>query len=150
MFRHNFPFVGHFPADEYTDLKLTTLEEEAEGGGRDVPCHKVVMAAVSKKLEVIIDKRGGDDLLVVRNVRFEILQKVVEFVYMGSVEVEEGVDEQDVIDALDMLLIKFEAENEVDPQFQAENEVDPQVVHAENEFDPDLGAGGVGLYARGA
>ena len=116
MFRHNFPFVGHFPAHKYTDLKLTTLEEEAEGGGRDVPCHKVVMAAVSKKLEVIIDKRGGDDLLVVRNVRFEILQKVVEFVYMGSVEVEEGVDEQDVIDALDMLLIKFEAENEGDLQ----------------------------------
>ena len=87
MFRHNIPFVGHFPADKYTDLKLTTAEE-AEGGRGAVPCHKVVMAAVSKKLEVMIDKRGSDGHLVVRNVRFEILQKVVGFVYTGSVEVE--------------------------------------------------------------
>merc|ERR1719318_2125147 len=56
----------------------------------------------------MIDKRGGNGHLVVRNIRFDILKKVVQIVYTGSVEVEEGVDKQDLIDALDMLLIKFE------------------------------------------
>ena len=34
----------------------------------------------------------------------DILQKIVRFVYTGSVEVEDGADEDDFIDGLDMLL----------------------------------------------
>merc|ERR1719318_1762254 len=61
----------------------------------------------------MIDRSGGNGHLVVRNIRFDILKKVVQIVYTGSVEVEEGLDVQDFIDALDMLLIKFEGGDEV-------------------------------------
>ena len=58
MLSHNFTFVGSFPSQKYTDLKLTT-PEEVKGRGREVLAHKVVLAAASKKMERIIDERGG-------------------------------------------------------------------------------------------
>ena len=103
---HNFTFLSHFPNEKYSDVKLTT-SEEAQDEGKVVLVHKVVMAAVSEKMEKMFDKRCNEDVVEIRNMRFEILQKIVRFVYTGSVEVEDGVDEDDFIDGLDMLLIKL-------------------------------------------
>jgi hypothetical protein len=112
---HNFTFLSHFPPEKYSDVKLTT-SEEAQDEGKVVLVHKVVMAAVSVKMEKMFDKRCNGDVVEIRNMRFEIVQKIVRFVYTGSVEVEDGVDEDDFIDGLDMLLIKFGRKRETYPR----------------------------------
>ena len=100
---HHFSFDGSFPKSKYCDVKLSTLD----GAGRDIAAHKVVLAAVSAKLEKLIDRAGdGVGPVTVRNIRFEILEMIVEFIYSGRVEIEDA-DVEDFQDGLDMLRIRL-------------------------------------------
>ena len=100
---HNFSFNGHFPKSKYCDVKLSTLD----GAGRHIAAHKVVLAAVSPKLEKFIDRTGeGVGPVTVRNIRFDVLEKIVEFIYSGRVEIEDA-DVEDFQDGLDMLRIRL-------------------------------------------
>ena len=109
--KHQFSFLGHFPSSQkYADLRLTTVEEAARGEKkRVVLAHKVVLAAVSDKLEAWIDDKWRDkDCVEVRNIKFETLDKVVKFIYTGSVSVGDSDEEEDFMDGLDMFRIKME------------------------------------------
>jgi len=103
---HQFSFLGQFPDEKYADLRLTTPEEATKGVKRVLLAHKVVLAAVSEKIEALIDLTKDKDCVQVRNIRFEILGKIVKFIYTGSVNVSEGDEEDDFLDGLDMLRIK--------------------------------------------
>jgi len=86
----------------YPDLELTTVEARKE---QNIPAHRVIMAAVSEKLDNLC-KEGGR--VVIRNVRYGVLEKLVNLIYEGSVEmIQNSEDLSDLRDAIDMLKVNL-------------------------------------------
>ena len=102
---HDFSFPGQLSQHVYPDLFLTTMD----GGVGVVPAHRVVISAVSSKLAVLC-KEGGN--VVVRNIEFELLEKVIRFVYTGKLELGNRDDVNDLRDGMDMLKMNIVIENE--------------------------------------
>ena len=67
--------------------------------------HRVILAAVSTKLGDIC-KEGGE--VVIRNIGFLVLKRIVRLVYVGSLQVEGSEALGDVRDGLDMLKVDLE------------------------------------------
>jgi len=105
VLQHKFCFSGHLCQSLHPDLFLTTMD----GGGEVVPAHRVVMAAVSDKLATLC-REGGR--VVVRNINFQLLKKVVQFVYSGNIEMDNIEDVEDLRDGMDMLKVKIVIESD--------------------------------------
>jgi len=109
---HNFSFEGSFSKNKYCDVKLSTLDA---GARCTIAAHKVVLAAASAKLEKLLDRAGeGVGPVIVIDIRFTVLEKIVELIYSGRVEIEDE-DVEDFQDGLDMLgmgVNKLENHNE--------------------------------------
>ena len=74
----NQSFLGQFPDSKYCDVNLSTQDG---AGHAPIAAHRVVLAAVSVKLEKLIDDAGeGVGPVVVRNIKYEVLRKIVEYI----------------------------------------------------------------------
>jgi len=93
---HNFSFLGKLSQTEYPDVFLTT----PDGGGKVLPAHRVVLAAVSDKLFTLCEKGGR---VVVRNIRYVVLERIVRLIYMGFVKIRSNEEVDDVMDGIDMM-----------------------------------------------
>merc|ERR1719430_72329 len=75
------------------------------------PVHRVLMASLSPKLGELFEENGSKkgERIVVRNVRFEVLSAIVDFVYCGQIDVElKGAEFiEDFMDGLNMLKIEI-------------------------------------------
>ena len=93
---HNFNFLrGVHHSDKYSDLTLVTETKET------IRCHRVIMAAVSKKLKISLDRSASSEL-VIRNVKYDGLKKIIDFVYDGRIDIE---DTDELIDFSDTYAI---------------------------------------------
>ena len=97
---HRYSFPGKLTQTEYSDVFLTT----ADGGGRFVQAHRVVLAAVSDKLYSLCEKGGR---VVVRNISYVVLERMVRLIYLGFVEVGSRDEVGDLMDGMDMLRVKI-------------------------------------------
>ena len=103
ILRSNLSFLRQFSKSQYCDVKLSTQD----GAGDFIAAHRVVLVAVSVKLDKLIDAGEGAGPVVVRNIKFEVLKKIVEFIYLGRVQMRDSDDEnEDFQDGLDMLRVK--------------------------------------------
>ena len=88
---------------EYFDVGLRCQDNNEVIRG-----HKVFLAAVSPRLEELFDEHGeGDEAVVVRNIRFEVLSSIIRFVYTGKIDVRDQTPEfvEDFRDGMNMLRI---------------------------------------------
>jgi hypothetical protein len=88
---HQFSFSGQLTQTEYPDVFLTT----ADGGGRVVPAHRVVLASMSAKLYTLCEKGGR---MLVRNISYVVLDRMVRLIYMGYVKVSSREEVEDLRD----------------------------------------------------
>eukprot|EP00092_Neocalanus_flemingeri_P016974 GFUD01018359.1.p1 GENE.GFUD01018359.1~~GFUD01018359.1.p1 ORF type:complete len:165 (-),score=48.07 GFUD01018359.1:367-861(-) len=103
--KHHFSFAGRLSQSTFPDLSLSTKD----GGGRTVPAHRVVLAAVSSKLAGLCQEGGR---VTVRNISFEVLEKVVRFIYTGSIQLHNVEAVEDFKDGMDMLKVNIVIEKE--------------------------------------
>ena len=101
--KQTFSFSGLLSQSIFPDLSLTT----ADGEGRHVPAHRVVLAAVSSKLSVMCQEGGR---VLVRNISFKVLELVVRFVYAGKVILNSMEEVEDLRDGIDLLRINIRIE----------------------------------------
>ena len=106
MLKNKFPLDLQKVSKKYADAHLTTKEA---ADGEVVAVHRVLMAQVSPKLGELFEEsnqRKGEPI-VVRNVRFQILSAIVDFVYSGHINLERKGPEfiEDFIDGLNLMKI---------------------------------------------
>jgi hypothetical protein len=100
-----FEFDPRDLAEKYTDAKLTTQEVR---GKQILRVHRVFLAALSSKLEGLFDEaKSVNDLIVVRNISFDALSTIINFIYTGKVSLSDRTPEfvEDFRDGLNMLKI---------------------------------------------
>jgi hypothetical protein len=100
-----FEFDPRDLAEKYTDAKLTTQEVR---GKQILRVHRVFLAALSSKLEGLFDEvKSVNDLIVVRNISFDALSTIINFIYTGKVTLSDRTPEfvEDFRDGLNMLKI---------------------------------------------
>jgi len=102
---HKFDFAGQLRQTVFPDLLLTTTNA---GQGDFIPAHRVVLSAVSTKLHSLC-KEGGK--VVIRNIEYQVLEHVVEFIYTGSIKIKNQEDVDNLRDGLDMLKVNIVIEN---------------------------------------
>ena len=94
---HNFSILGRVNRDKYCDIKLLTE------CGSVITAHKVILGCVSKKLSQSFDKYPEQSEIKVRNVKIDILKKVIDFVYSGKVHLANQMELSDFADAFTIL-----------------------------------------------
>jgi len=137
--QHKFSFPGQLSQVVFPDLQLTTSHEVP---GNFILAHRVVLSAVSSKLFNLC-KKGGK--VVIRNIEYEVLKDVVEFIYKGSIKMKSNEDIENLRDGLDMLKVNIEIENvgvPVKEYGEATNNNDPQsgCVFRDDDTIPNVGA----------
>jgi len=105
---HSFSFTGSFSRSKFVDIFLTTTD--GSSGGHMVSAHRVVLAAVSDKLGSICVAAVKDREVVIPGLKFEILVKIVEFIYTGRVFLEEATEVKDFKEGMNLLEVKLSAE----------------------------------------
>jgi len=132
VMRRNQSFLGQFPGSKYCDVSLSTQDGVA-AGRQPITAHRVVLAAVSDKLEKLVDDAGeGAGPVVVRNVKFEVLSKIVEYIYSGRVQLgDSDAEKEDFEDGLDMLRVKVKEQVDQDQSDALEVE---NISHSPSEF----------------
>ena len=101
--KQTFSFSGLLSQSIFPDLSLTT----ADGEGRHVPAHRVILAAVSSKLSVMCQEGGR---VLVRNISFKVLELVVRFVYAGKLILNSMEEVEDLRDGIDLVRINIRIE----------------------------------------
>ena len=96
-FSHNFNVVRGVRRDLFCDMKLVTQ------CGSSLSAHKVILSAASKKLEKAFSKSPDLKEFQVRNVNYETLVKIVDFVYDGKVLLNTQNEMNDFADAFTIL-----------------------------------------------
>ena len=108
MLKNKFPLDLQRVSKKYADAYLTTKEATDD---EVLSVHRVLMANLSSKLGELFEENRSrkDERIVVRNVRFEILSAIVDFVYTGQIDVEHKGAEfiEDFMDGLNMLKIEI-------------------------------------------
>jgi len=99
--QHKFDFPGQLSQTVFPDLLLTTT---TAGQGDFIPAHRVVLSAVSTKLHSMC-KEGGK--VVIRNIEYQVLENVVEFIYKGSIQIKDQENVENLRDGLDMLKVNI-------------------------------------------
>ena len=106
--RHQFGWCGSLCQSHHPDVWLSAAEEEVKPRPRPpLPAHRVILAAVSDKLAALCSQGG---VVTVRNVRYDLLDKAIAFIYTGEVMLNSQEDQEDLEDVLDMLKINLETE----------------------------------------
>mgnify|MGYP003329373604 CR=1 FL=1 len=87
MLKNKFPLDLQRVSKKYADAQLTTKEA---ADGEVLSVHRVLMAGLSPKLGELFEENGrkNGECIVVRNVRFQVLSAIVDFVYCGQIDVE--------------------------------------------------------------
>ena len=97
---HSQQFLSSLSRTFLPDVYLTTLD----GEGRVVSGHKHILATVSNKLKsLFLMSEGEVGPIMVRNIGFRVLERVVDFIYGANISVESVMDEEDVWDGLYIL-----------------------------------------------
>jgi len=104
VLQHKFCYRGQLSQSVFPDLRITT---DDAGSNEHIPAHRVVLAAVSPWL-FFKCKAGGT--IVIRNIKYKVLEEVVRFIYTGSIEMRNMEDVNNLRHALDKLQIKLEIE----------------------------------------
>ena len=117
--KKNFELCPQDLSDKYSDAKLTTKDAE----DKIIKVHRVFLAKVSHKMENLFDEaKLNDNLIIVRNIRFEILSAIVNFLYSGKVMLAEKSPEfiEDFLDGITVLKIDIGelVEKEILDQFK--------------------------------
>ena len=97
---HKFNILHGLDREKFSDLKLVTE------CGQKVSCHKVVVAAASTKLRASLEKRPTNEL-VVRNVKYNGLVNLMNFIYNGKVQIGTTGELQDFADSYTLLNINL-------------------------------------------
>ena len=97
---HTFNILSAVSRDTFADLKLITE------CGRTLTVHKVIAAAVSPRWKKSLTKKQIDELPV-RNVKFDALVNIVNFVYDGKIVLSSEGEAQDFADAFKVLEINL-------------------------------------------
>jgi len=80
ILKHNFNFGLHLPRNKFCDAKV-----RANDSTRLIPIHRVILAAVSRKFEKMFEENPGTDTTYkISEVKFETLNKIVEYIYTGQ------------------------------------------------------------------
>ena len=108
MLKNKFPLDLQRVSKKYADAYLTTKEAADD---EVLSVHRVLLASLSPKLGELFEETESkkDEQIVVRNVRFEVLSAIVDFVYCGQTDVElKGAEFiEDFKDGLNMLKIEI-------------------------------------------
>ena len=100
----NFQLCPQELSEKYSDATLTTKEADHQV----IKVHRVFLAKFSCKLESLFDETNSkDSLIIVRNIKFEILSAIVDFLYSGKVLLAEKSSEfiEDFLDGVTVLKI---------------------------------------------
>ena len=103
--RNKFEFDPRDLSEKYADAILTTKEATGE---QVIQVHRVFLAALSNKFESLFDEsKSRHELIVVRNMSFEILSDIIKFLYTGKAVLADKAKEyiEDFRDGLNMLKI---------------------------------------------
>lgn len=80
ILKHNFNFGLNLPRNKFCDAKM-----RAKDSTRLIPIHRVILAAVSRKFEKMFEEKPGTDTTyMISEVKFETLNKIVEYLYTGQ------------------------------------------------------------------
>ena len=106
MLKNKFPLDLQKVSKKYADAYLTTKEAADD---EVLSVHRVLMATLSPKLRELFGENESEKRIVVRNVRFDVLSAIVDFVYSGQIDVEHKGAEfiEDFMDGLNMLKIEI-------------------------------------------
>ena len=99
---HSLNLGVHFSRINFCDLLLT------RDGVTTVAVHRNIVAAVSRKLQNLIDSKGDSGIVFVTEVSGKVLQKVVDFIYEGGIEFSNRQEAEDFMQALASLEIELE------------------------------------------
>jgi len=102
--QHHLKLGPNFSRSKYCDTKLTT--KDSRGGGF-ISAHRAILAAVSKKLEKTFDDNlDSVEPIVIKNVDFDVLEKIIHYVYAGYANFAgDEVDYEDFCDGMATLKI---------------------------------------------
>ena len=107
--QHRLHIIGNkrFPKNLFPDAWLT------KDGMALLPVHRVILAGASDKFKKLFQREEGEKrVYVVPLVDFDILKKVVNFIYDGEIVMESREEQNDFMDALATLQVEvtlFEA-----------------------------------------
>ena len=100
---HSLHIIGNkrFPKDLFCDAWLT------KDGVTLIPVHRVILAGVSDKFKKLFQREeGGGRVHVVPLLDFDILKRVVNFIYDGQIVLESEEEHGDFMDALATLKVE--------------------------------------------
>ena len=103
---HNLHIIGNrkFPKDLFCDAWLTKDRVSL------IPVHRVILAGVSDKFKKLFqcqDEEGGGRVHVVRTpLDYDILKRVVNFIYDGQIVLKNQEEHADFMDALATLKVE--------------------------------------------
>ena len=100
---HSLHIIGNkrFPKDLFCDAWLT------KDGVTLIPVHRVILAGVSDKFKKLFQREeGGGRVHVVPLLDFDILKRVVNFIYDGQIVLESQEEHGDFMDALATLKVE--------------------------------------------
>ena len=101
--QHRLHIIGNkrFPKNLFPDAWLT------KDGVALLPVHRVILAGASEKFKKLFQREEGEKrVYVVPLVDFDILKKVVNFIYDGEIALESREEQNDFIDALATLQVE--------------------------------------------
>merc|ERR1719462_692131 len=101
--QHRLHIIGNkrFPKNLFPDAWLT------KDGVALLPVHRVILAGASAKFKKLFQREEGEKRVhVVPLVDFDILKKVVNFIYDGEIALESREEQNDFIDALATLQVE--------------------------------------------
>eukprot|EP00092_Neocalanus_flemingeri_P005905 GFUD01006356.1.p1 GENE.GFUD01006356.1~~GFUD01006356.1.p1 ORF type:complete len:447 (+),score=117.41 GFUD01006356.1:169-1509(+) len=128
--KHHLNFGPNFCRSTFCDAKLTT-----KYGDGCIPIHRNLLAAVSKKLRKRFDDNlEGSEPIVITNVDFNVLEKIVSYVYTGQATfASENVDYEDFCDGMSLLKIELGEEEKISPEKMNEPSLGSIIVKTECE-----------------
>ena len=94
---HSYNILARISREQFADVKLVTE------CGSSVSGHRFVLSAASKRLGAMFDKHPEKNEFPIRNVKLEILVKVVDFIYLGKVDLSDNTELVDFGDCFSVL-----------------------------------------------
>ena len=114
--KHHLNFGTNFSRSNFCDANLKT-----KSGDGCIAIHRNILSAVSKKLE----KRFEDNLdnsepIVINNVDFDVLEKIITYVYTGQITfASEDIEYEDFCDGMLLLKMNLGNEEKISPETNA-------------------------------
>jgi len=110
--KHHLNFGPNFSRSNFCDAKLTTKHVIG-----CIPVHRIILSAVSKKLgKKFQDNLDGTEPIVINNVDFDVLEKIINYVYTGRVTFANDAEYEDFSDGISILKIEVGSEDKISPE----------------------------------